>query len=61
MDAARKKPADGGSASTTVLGERTRTSACMAVAGFPGKRPQSVALEIALAVDSEVGKEHAQW
>ena len=29
--------------------------------GNPGKRPHSVAREIALAVDLEVVKEHAQW
>ena len=69
MDAAVKKSVDGGSNDvdtwTTVLGRRTRTmedtaDTSMAAGGCSEKRPRSEALEIALAVDLEVGKVYAQ-
>lgn len=49
----------------TLLGERTRTvgetmATGTVVGESAGKRPRGEALEIAMAVDSEVVKEHAQ-
>ena len=52
--------------SVSVSGERTRTVEEAMGTGTTadrnmGKRPRGGALEIALAVDLEVEKEHAQW
>ena len=70
MDAADKQNANGSSqdmdTSTPVLGKRNRTiGATMdtdaAAGGHSEKRPRSEAPEIAVAIDSEVVREHAQW
>ena len=70
MGAAKKKNADGSSGemdtSMSVLGKRTRTIGGImeprtAAYGNTEKRQSSKTLQIALAVELEVVKEHAQW